>query len=255
MGFRQIIGCAQEDPRRRRTPLGAFLGAALVLLAGVGEARTEEGLRPALTLDAVYTGEVFGNAHGGLRRTTRYLDNLDLQITLDAEAAFGWKGATFFAYGLYNNGRPFSEDVLGDAQVASNIETGVRAVRLYEAWWDQTIGDTSLRLGLYDLNSEFDAGDLRSLFINSTHGIAQDYSQSGLNGPSIFPSTSLSLRLDHHFTPEWYVRAAVLDGVPNDPDHPKRTTIRLGNDGALLAAEAGYHDGPKQIYLGIWRYT
>ncbi len=210
---------------------------------------------PALVLDAAYTGEIWGNTRGGLRRDARYLDNLDLQATLDAEAAFGWTGASFFVYGLYDNGRPFSDGVVGDAQVVSNIETGVRAIRLYEAWWEQKIGDSSLRLGLYDLNSEFDAGELRGLFINSAHGIGPDYSQSGLNGPSIFPSTSLALRVDHHFTPEWFVRAAVLDAVPNDPDHPARTTIRLGNDGALLAAEAGYHDGPAQYYAGYWRYT
>lgn len=255
MEIRQRIRLATENRRRQKLPRGAFLGAALVLLGSVREARTEEEHRPALTLDAVYTGEVFGNARGGLRRATRYLDNLDLQATLDADAAFGWTGATFFVYGLYNNGRTFSEDVLGDAQVASNIETGVRAIRLYEAWWDQTVGDTSLRAGLYDLNSEFDAGDLRGLFLNSSHGIGQDYSQSGINGPSIFPSTSLSLRIHHQITPTWYVRAAALDAVPNDPAHPARTTIKPGDDGALLAAEAGYHDGATQLYVGYWRYT
>src|SRR3546814_3118125 len=55
----------------------------------------------------------------------------------------------------YNNGRSIS-DLAGDVQAVSNIETGVRALRLYEAWIDQKIGDAaSIKLGLYDLNSEF----------------------------------------------------------------------------------------------------
>lgn len=33
---------------------------------------------------------------------------------------------------------------------------------------------------------EFDASDVRGLYINSVFGIGQDLSQSGENGPSIF---------------------------------------------------------------------
>jgi len=56
-------------------------------------------------------------------------------LTFDAERAFGWPGATLFAYGLFNNGEPFSDDLVGAAQGVSNIETGVRAARLYERGW------------------------------------------------------------------------------------------------------------------------
>jgi carbohydrate-selective porin OprB len=80
----------------------------------------------AIDLSIVYTAELFSNVRGGLERSARYLDNLDVTLRVDAERAFGWRGATLFAYGLYNNGEPFSEDLVGAVQGVSNIETGVR---------------------------------------------------------------------------------------------------------------------------------
>ena len=217
---------------------------------------TEE--MPAVELSAVYTFDVWRNARGGLRRGWRYLDNLDVTLTVDADRALGWRGATLFAYGLYNNGASLSGDLVGDAQTVSNIETGVRAARLYEAWAEQRFaGDrASIKAGLYDLNSEFDTTEAGSLFLLSSHGIGPDLGQSGENGPSIFPSTSLAVRADYRPADGWTVRAAALDGVPGDPDRPARTAIRLGGgDGALLVGEVAYERGGTKAAVGAWTYT
>jgi porin len=224
------------------------------------DARAEDASETAdaIFLEAVYTADVLSNVRGGIETGTRYLDNLDVTLTIDAEQALGWQGATIFIYGLYNNGTRFSETLVGDLHVASNIETGVAAVRLYEAWIDQRFWNdrASLRAGLYDLNSEFDAIEPAALFINSAHGIGTDFAQAGENGPSIFPYTSLALRLETQLSDHWLVRAAVLDGVPGDPDHPKRTAIKLGNgDGALLVGEINYAQRGFRAGLGAWRYT
>src|SRR3546814_6306544 len=97
------------------------------------------------------------NGAGGNRRGARHLDNLDLVYEADLDRLAGWTGAQLHVYGLYNNGRSISE-LAGDTQAVSNIEAGVRALRLSEAWIDQKIGDAaSVRIGLSDLNSEFDA--------------------------------------------------------------------------------------------------
>ncbi len=218
-------------------------------------AEIEEAHGPLL-LQLTYTSELIGNASGGLRRGTRYLDNFDLVFEADLEALAGWTGAQVHLYGLYNNGNSIS-DLIGDAQGVSNIETGVRAARLYEAWIDQKFGDkVSLRVGLYDLNSEFDALDASGLFVGSAHGIGSEFAQSGQNGPSIFPSTSLAARVQVTPAEGWAVRAAILDGVPNDPNRPGRTVIRLGNgDGALLVGEVEAPLGKGRVIAGHWRYT
>ncbi len=208
-----------------------------------------------LLLQATYTGEVMSNASGGIKRGTRYLDNLDIVAEADLEALAGWTGASVHVYGLYNNGKSFS-DLAGDAQTASNIETGVQAFRLYEAWLQQEFTGGSLKVGLYDLNSEFDSLEASGLFIGSPHGIGTDFAQTGENGPSIFPQTSLAARLAIEPAEGWVIRAAVLDGVPGNPDHPKRTAVKLGDgDGALLVAEIEAPLPKGRLLFGGWRYT
>lgn len=209
-----------------------------------------------ILLQLTYTGEVMGNASGGVRRGTRYLDNLDIVFEADMEKLVGWTGAQVHVYGLYNNGKSIS-DLAGDTQAVSNIEAGTRALRLYEAWIDQKIGDRlSVKAGLYDLNSEFDALEAAGLFVSSPHGIGTDFAQSGKNGPSIFPSTSLAARMQWAPAEGWAVRAAVLDGVPGDPDHPGRTAVKLGHgDGAMLVGELEAPLGGGKLLLGRWQYT
>lgn len=208
---------------------------------------------PVLEFDAVYTGEVWHN-EGGVADGWRYLDNLDLTLAGDLDRAVGLPNTRAFAYVLYNNGSSLS-DLTGDALVVSNIETGVRALRLYEAWIDHGFAPgASVRVGLYDLNSEFDALETSTLFIGSAHGIGADISQSGENGPSIFPVTSLAARLSVQVSEDLTVRGAVLDAVPGNPQRPARTAIRL-DEGALMIAEADWRIGETRLLAGAWSYT
>ncbi len=97
-------------------------------------------------------------------------------------------------------------------------------------------------------------GDPRARSIRP--GIGPGFSQSGLNGPSIFPITSLGARGDLKVTENFLVRAAILDGVPSDPDRPKRNAIKLcKGDGALAVVELYYLDDSTKAAVGYWRYT
>lgn len=212
------------------------------------------GENPLLVLGAAYTGERWSVLDGGAARGDAYLDNLDLTAELDGERAFGVPGLTLFAYVLYNNGHEFAEPYAAAAQGISNIEA-VRAWRLYEAWADWNAGPGSLRFGLYNLNSEFDVNETGALFLNPAHGIGTDYAQSGANGPSIFPVTSLAVRY-RHAVGEWQWQVAALDGVPGDRDDPSSNRVRLdGDDGALLVGEVGRAFGRGRAALGVWHYT
>jgi porin len=191
---------------------------------------------------AVYTGDLWRNASGGLRTGDTYLDNLDLTLAVDAERAWGFPGVSAFVDALYNNSARFSERYVGDAMTVSNIDAP-QAVRLYEAWvqWESaSLHALSLRLGLYDLNSEFDMSDSRSLFIHSSHGVGHELGQTGANGPSIFPVTSLALRAAWSPAPQWRVLLAVFDG----------------DDGALGIAELQWTaERIRKLSLGHWRYS
>ena len=216
-----------------------------------------EGATKAVSLSAVYTADVRSNVTGGIARGTRYLDNLDLQVAIDADKLVGWRGAHLFAYGIYNNGVEFSSSLVGDAQTVSNVETDVQAFRLFEAWVEQDIGrNGSIKAGLYNLNSEFDTTQSGGFFLLSSHGIGPDFSQSGRNGPSIFPVTSLAVRLERKLGKNWLARLAVLDGVPGDPARPATTAIKLSaRDGALVVGEVNYLKGGTKAAIGTWAYT
>jgi porin len=236
--------------------------AVLLQLGIVADASSDESpdSRRAVTLSTAYTADLLRNAGGGLEVGNTYLDNLDLLLDVDGEQAFGVPGLQLFVYGLYNNANRFSDRYAGDAMTASNIDSP-RAVRLYEAWaqWTFEGERASLRAGLYDLNSEFDVSDARGTFINSSFGVGHELSQTGVNGPSIFPSTSLALRLSYGLAQDWAILAAALDGVPGDPDVPARTRVDINeDDGALFVTELQRsRSGARlsKLAIGAWSYS
>ena len=211
-----------------------------------------------------YAGDVFGVVSGGLDHRVEYLDDTDLTLTVDAEKLVGWKGGHFFVYGLGNYGGSPSAHV-GDSQGIDNIDAP-NTFKLYEAWYLQDLldGRLSVLAGLYDLNGEFYATEASQLFINSSFGIGKDFSQSGRNGPSIFPTTSGAVRVKARPTDQWYVQAAVLDGVSGNPRNPNGTQIIFHkSDGVLVVAETAYVIGKEEgttapygkYALGGWVYT
>ena len=193
-----------------------------------------------LTSEFVYTADVFSTVSGGRHRGTRYLDNFDLTATY-VPPLEGFDAGTFFVYGLANHGGNPSSDA-GDAQGVDNI-TAPQSIKLYEAWWQKAIfGErASLLLGLYDLNSEFDSIESAALFINSSFGIGPEFALSGVNGPSIFPFTSLGGRLKTDPTDHFSLQVAVLDGVAGDPADDQGTQIIIDkDDGVLVVAEVDF---------------
>lgn len=223
---------------------------------GVAHAQASTDSPPAYQLDASVDGELWRNTRGGTPGN-RFLGNGMLSLAVDGAAAWSQPGLSFYGSVLFTNGQFINEDLVGAVQGISNIEAP-RALRLYESWleWRNGADSNSIKFGLYDANSEFDAIETAGLFINPSHGIGPDFSQSGSNGPSIFPNTSFGLR-SWHRRGAWYVQFAALDGVPGDPEHETRSTIQFDtNDGLLLLAETGVaiEDGV-HVAAGYWHYT
>lgn len=214
----------------------------------------------AYGLAVVNTGEFWRNTRGGLSTGSGYINILDVQLVIDGETAWGVPGLTLFGYVFHNNGGSVTDDLVGDAQAISNIEAPEQT-RLYELWTEWAFGPerrNSVRVGLYDLNSEFDASEVGGLFTGSENGIGTQIAQTGLNGPSIFPVTSLGTRLRWQPASEWVVQFVALDGVPGDPEHPSSNRIHLGgDDGLLLVSEVTWLGAGRlrKASLGGWRYT
>ncbi|MBU1377635.1 MAG: carbohydrate porin [Alphaproteobacteria bacterium] len=230
-------------------PQAAWLAGATAALLSAGAAAADE---PALSLAALYTADVSGVTSGVRPRAGRYLDNLDLTADLDLEKAVGWRGATLHAYALNNSGGA-PNDVAGTLQGVDNIEVATPRLRLFELWLEQGVGQASVRAGLYNLNSEFYANESAGLLLNPSFGIGSELAATGPNGPSIFPSTSLGVRVNMDLGEGRYARAAVLNAKSGVLGDPGGVDWSFGN-GVLTIAEAGI-EGPTRISIGAWRYT
>lgn len=230
------------------------LAAGFALSAVSGVARAADAAPPALIWSAVYTADLQGVVGGARPHAGRYLDNLDLTADLDIEKAAGWTGATLHAYVLNNSGGA-PNDLAGTLQGVDNIEVATPRLRLFEFWLEQSFanGRGSLRGGLYNLNSEFYANDAASLLINPAFGIGSELAATGPNGPSIFPSTSLGVRLNLELGRGVYARAAVLDAKAGVLGDPGGVDLSL-DDGALGIVQVGV-DGPTRLSVGAWRYS
>ncbi|MEJ1964072.1 MAG: carbohydrate porin [Gammaproteobacteria bacterium] len=214
---------------------------------------------PAVSINALYVGDLWRNASGGLRDGSAYLGNANVSLAVDGARALGLDGTTFYADAQVMHGQGASSRLFGDAQVVSNIET-TSQVRLYELWMERGFGEStgrSVRFGLYDLNSEFDSLETAHLFLNASSGVSPTLAQTGQNGPSIFPVTSLGARFQWSFSPAVSARMALMDGVPGDPDQPKSNRIRFGSHDGLLAVTEVAFTGARlhKLAIGGWTYT
>ena len=143
---------------------------------------------------------------------------------------------TLFVDGLWiHGGQPSA--LLGDPQGVSNLSAPPK-ITLYEAWIQYNVDGNkfSALIGRYDLNTEFYRLLSAGLFLNSSFGIGSEFSGSGAGGPSIFPNTSLGLRLAFKPTTNVVVRGTILDGAPVDRADGAVGAFR-GSDGLLLVSE------------------
>lgn len=229
----------------------------LVLSAhALAESGDETSATRAVAVGTSYVSDTLHQAHGGLSTGTRHLQRVDLTFEADSRRGEDRAGTTFFADLQYNNGSA-SGDPSGSIQGISSIEAE-DSLRLYELWLDHELAsrNTTIRFGLLDVNSAFDAIDSAALFINPSHGMAFTLAQSGEGGPSTWPVTSLGIQVTRSFE-RCSVRGAVLDGVPGDPQRPSRTAIKLSSrDGALLIGEIDCgSESAGRVGIGYWQYT
>ena len=233
----------------------AWIAAALLGVTGLA-ARAEAADDALPPIELGYTVDLLSDVRGGLQRGTGLLGRFDL--ALDKSDGFaGIKGAEAHFDLMILHGSRFSNHYAGDAQTLSNIDAP-RAIRPFEAWLQIPFAEHfRAKAGLIDLNSEFDVQSVGTNFLNSSFGIAPDFSQSGLNGPSIFPVTAPGLVLGAEDASHRTFAIGIFDALPGDPDHSHRFLPgRPGRDGALLVAEAGIPiHGTGELQLGGWRYT
>ncbi len=229
--------------------------AVLALLSSLPAVAQEAAPpQPPLTVSGSYRLDLVGVAADGRAMRATGLDDLFVEADADLDRLAGWQGARLHVDVLNNlGGRP--NDRAGTLQGIDNIEVAHPRLRLFQAWIEQSLGKaTSLRAGLYDLNSEFYSNDAAALLIQPAFGVGSEIAATGTNGPSIFPITALALRIEHRVGAGGFVRAAAINataGVIGD----RHGSAFDFHHGALLIGEAGVERHGAKIALGAWGYT
>lgn len=183
------------------------------------------------------------------------LDNLDVVVDVDLNAVLGWRGGQAHVHVLNNLGG-VPNDGAATLQGVNNIEVATQRLRLFEAWVEQQLGArTTVRLGLYDLNSEFYANDAAGLLIAPAFGVGSEIAATGSNGPSIFPSTALAVRIDRQLDGNGsYARFALLNAAAGTLGDPQGVNLSF-DSGALLIGELGIANERGKLGVGGWGYT
>jgi len=226
--------------------------------------------RHGLAVDIGYKWDMLRLNSGGLRRGGRPIGQFDFRAKGDMEKLMGWNATTAFVNFIYNGGGKLNRDHLGSLLGVSNLEVPVSTSRFYQAWVEKSLADGNVTLlaGLYPIDTEFEAVESAGLFVQPPYGPAPDIALT--RGPSIFNNPAFGLRA------KWqsnelglYGMAAVLDGIPGDPERPEGTHIRFEHgDGTMQIAEFGYRlpavaaepaaetqEAFGKYALGYWRYT
>lgn len=262
----------------------AFLQGLMCLCLGVlgchaaaGDADPDPA-GASVTPSLVYDGDVAKVLRGGERTGSVYSGLLHLRLQTKAASSSAWAGTSALVDVRTIHGSGPSTRV-GDAQGVSNI-AGPSGTDIEELWVQHNFAgaDTSVLAGIYDLNTEFYRLQAAGLFLNSSFGIGPEFSQSGVEGPSIFPRTATGVRVAFKPAPGVVLRAALLDGVPVVRPDGSRGAFRPG-DGELAVAEAAFLSRPTEaadapvsprdrigrfsalppyqdkLALGAWHYT
>jgi porin len=217
-------------------------------------APTLAAAQSAIGFGASYTADVLSALDGSQKRGTDLVGRADAWLDFKGPAV-GLDSLSAHLDLIAVHGPDFSGRRVGAYQTISSIEADTLP-HVYEAWaqWKPS-PFVSAKAGLIDLNAEFDIQNTGALFVNSAFGIGPDTSQSGLNGPSIFPmaASALVVRLQRG---RKAVALGVFDSLAGARHDPRKAALRLpGTTGALLIAEARVPVGTWLLQFGGWHHT
>lgn len=196
-----------------------------------------------IDLGFTHKSDIMANAAGGLKRGAVWMGHTEARIKMDMEKLLGWDATSAYVHFHSDLGSKFQRDYAGTFVGVDNIETAANTAQFFHAWLQKSFSaDTiSVLAGLYPVDSEFYVTDTSGLFIQPPYGMANDFAQSGQNGPPIFPMGALALRVKYTSPGKnYYAQYALTDGVPGDPNNPYGTHIQLNKgDGTLSVMEFG----------------
>ncbi|WCM25897.1 carbohydrate porin [Sphingomonas sp. QA11] len=208
------------------------------------------------TFTAAYTADLVDTVSGGKNPGPGYIHLIKLSAAYDGNLA-GHGGLSGLVSVVNLNGSTFTTSKVGGVQSISASEAQPAATRLYEAWLQQEIlqGRGGVKAGFVDINTTFDVQETAALFLNASHGIGPDLSDTGRNGPSDYPTPALAMTAFYRPADGWTVQLGIFDGVAGAPDH-KAAFLAVKLEGALIVGQVEKRFGDAaRVEVGAWTYT
>ncbi|HYW81149.1 MAG TPA: carbohydrate porin, partial [Thermoguttaceae bacterium] len=204
-----------------------------------------------LTMEYIYTGEVFNNMRGGLntKDATEYRGNLDLVMTADLDEIGFAPGGIIFLYGQNGHGRGISGRHVGETQTISNIDAP-EFMQMSEFWWERGFCDDifRLRIGKQDAAAAFGFVEASGDFINGVFGAPVTIPLPTFPDPTMAAVTFVQLTEDLVF------QCGIFDGAAagnswgfSDTGEPFTIFEFRGNYESLRGMPGQYH-------VGMWHH-
>ena len=214
-----------------------------------------------ISLNAQLVLEGFENSQGGVDTGFVGASTFDLNLALDTEKAFNWKGGEFYADLEDHAGRNPAAALTGDIQNFDKLNF-TPYLQIFELWYQQKLFDGWLRLklGKVDANTEFSVIDNGLPFLNASTQVTPTIMPFPTT-PDPMPSADLFL------TPikSWYASFGVSYANRSDTfgdftGQPQ--SIQPAEFGTFLIGETGLRwehilwlgkDG--NLKAGVWGHT
>jgi porin len=224
--------------------------------AGPPQDKPPEPAPSAFTFTANYDLDLLDNLSGGKSQGAGHADLIKASVGYDGNLQ-GHDGLTGLVSLEHTFGSKFTPNRVRGFQAVSSTEAQPAATRLYEAWLQQDLlqGRVGFKAGLIDLNTTFDVQETAALFLNAADGTGQELADTGLNGPSIYPTTAPAVtgfcRPNHN----WTLQLGVFDATAGDLSH-RSAFVAVKFDGALVIGQAERRFGDAaRVEIGAWDYT
>jgi len=115
-----------------------------------------------------YTGGVFHNVSGGIKKGTANNGLLNTGLRIDLEKLAGWSGLSFHVNTLWIHYKDGSGEFIGDICGHNNIYHD-KTFRLFTSYFQKTFWQdkATFRIGVLAFNDDFNISENGSLFLNS----------------------------------------------------------------------------------------
>jgi porin len=255
------LGTAAAPCAWAATAHEAGLLASRTTLTGDWDGRRTAWAEHGIEIGINHFGDVMAIVAGGKQRSTYYSGLVEVGLEFDLATVLGWPDTRAVVLGTGTFGRD-PGDGSGSIHAPSNLANTPTGT-LLEAWLERDFlaGRLALLGGLYAVDGEFDVKESAGVFMNGGFGTGLELSETGLNGPCVYPATCLGVRARYQPDDSRYAQLAVLDGVAGDPEQPHGIQVGLNSDdGLFVIGEAGFQRGAEKgrflrAALGAWHYT